>query len=253
MPQRYKNTYICGLTDYRKMLSPEEKERYARHLVLQEIGEEGQERIKNAKVLVVGAGGLGSPILLYLAAAGVGQIGIVDDDYVSESNLQRQILYDTTCIAESKVEIAAHKLHDINPFCKVLSYPFRLTEENAMDLIKKYDIIVDATDNLSTRYVINDASVATGCPFVYGSICEFTGQVSVFNYQGGPTYRDLFEFHDDVASFQQPLGVVGALPGVVGAIQASETIKLILGQDDILSGKLLMIDLLHNTFNTIKF
>lgn len=230
-----------------------EKERYSRQLALQEIGAAGQEKISKAKVLVVGAGGLGSPILLYLAAAGIGTIGILDDDIVSESNLQRQILYDTGCLGKSKVEIAVCKLQALNPDCRLVSQQQRLTSENANQQVSSYDIVIDATDNLLSRYIINDACIAAGKPFVYGSICEFEGQVSVFNYRGGPTYRDLFPYHDEVPTFQQPTGVVGALAGVIGSIQVSETIKIILGSTDTLSGKLLLIDLLQNTFRTIRF
>lgn len=230
-----------------------EKERYSRHLALKEIGASGQEKISKAKVLVVGAGGLGSPVLLYLTAAGIGTIGILDDDIVSESNLQRQILYDTGCLGKSKVEIAVCKLQALNPDCRLVSQQQRLTSENANQLVSSYDIVIDATDNLLSRYIINDACIAAGKPFVYGSICEFEGQVSVFNYRGGPTYRDLFPYHDEVPCFLQPTGVVGALAGIIGSIQVSETIKIILGSTDTLSGKLLLIDLLQNTFRTIRF
>lgn len=226
-------------------------ERYSRQTALKEVGEEGQEKLRAARVLVVGAGGLGSPVLLYLAAAGVGAIGVVDDDRVSTSNLQRQILYDGTCTSERKVYVAKRKLMLLNPECTVEAFPYRLTEENASRLVFGYDIVVDATDNLVSRYIINDICVAKGKPFVYGSICEFEGQVSVFNYQGGPTYRDLYEYHEGVPSFQQPLGVIGALPGVIGSIEASETIKIILGSKDTLSGKLLLVDLLKGIFRTL--
>lgn len=227
-------------------------ERYARHTILKEVGEIGQEIICKAKVLVVGAGGLGSPVLLYLCAAGIGTIGLMDDDVVSESNLQRQILYDSNCIGEAKVEVATRKLQALNPKCHIHPIQERLTHSNAKYIIANYDVVVDATDNLLTRYVINDACVDTGKPFVYGSICEFEGQISVFNYKGGPTYRDLYPYHKDVANFRQPLGVIGALPGVVGSIQASETIKVILGREDTLTGKLLLIDLLKGSFHTFK-
>ena len=229
-----------------------EKERYARHLILEEIGEPGQEKLKRAKVLVVGAGGLGSPVLLYLTAAGIGRIGILDNDIVSESNLQRQILYDTQCLGALKVEVGARKLHDLNPYITIVPYAQRLTSENTF-IIAEYDLVIDATDNLPSRYLIDEACVRYGKPFVYGSICEFKGQVSVFNYQGGPTYRDLYEYHDAIAEFQQPQGVIGALPGVVGSIQANEAIKLILGSQDTLSGKLLLIDLLKGSFQTMNF
>lgn len=226
-------------------------ERYARHTILKEVGEEGQRSICNARVLVVGAGGLGSPILLYLSAAGVGTIGIIDDDVVSESNLQRQILYDTHCLGVPKVEVATRKLQAQNPQCRINAIQGRLTQSNAEDIIATYDVVVDATDNLLSRYVINDACIHKGKPFVYGSICEFEGQVSVFNYKGGPTYRDLYPYHDGVADFKQPLGVIGALPGVVGSIQASETIKVILDRQDTLSGRLLLIDLLKGSFQML--
>lgn len=228
-----------------------QQERYSRHIALPEIGEAGQEKISRAKVLVVGAGGLGSPVLLYLAAAGVGTIGFMDDDTVSESNLQRQILYDTESIGKPKVEVALHKLQKLNPDCRLNPIPQRLTGENAVEIIKNYDVVVDATDNLLSRYIINDACMENGKPFVYGSICEFEGQVSVFNYEGGPGYRDLFPYHEKIKDFRQPLGVIGALPGTIGAIQASETLKIILGRST-LSGKLLLVDLLKGTFKTIS-
>lgn len=230
----------------------DERERYSRHILLKEVGEAGQEKIKQAKVLIIGAGGLGSPILLYLAAAGIGTIGIMDDDIVSESNLQRQILYDSGCIGSPKVEIASQKLKALNPYCHIIPLQKRLHQENANSIIEFYDVVVDATDNLLSRYVINDACIACGKPFVYGSICEFEGQVSVFNYKGGPSYRDLFEYHEDIANFKQPLGVIGALPGTIGSIQASETLKIILESKDTLSGKLLLINLLKGSFQTIR-
>lgn len=229
-----------------------EQERYSRHIALEEIGETGQEKIKQSKVLVIGAGGLGSPILFYLAAAGIGHIGIMDDDVVSESNLQRQILYDSQCIGEPKVEIAQRKLHALNPYCQVIPMYQRLTRENAVEITSGYDVVVDATDNLLSRYIINDACIENNKPFVYGSICEFKGQVSVFNYKGGPSYRDLYEYTEEVPHFRQPLGVIGALPGTIGSIQATETLKVILGSKDTLSGKLLLIDLLKATFQTIR-
>lgn len=234
------------------MLSEKEKERYSRHLLLEEIGEQGQEKIKNAKVLVVGAGGLGSPVLLYLAAAGIGQIGIMDNDTVSESNLQRQVLYDTQCIGELKAEVAARKLQGLNPYIQIHSYPQRLSVENSEEIIDKYDVVIDATDNLLSRYAINDICVKCGKPFVYGSICEFDGQVSVFNYQNGTNYRDLYEYHDGIKDFRQPIGVIGALPGVIGSIQATEAIKVILNRTDTLSGKLLLINLLKGTFHLLE-
>jgi len=231
-------------------LTPKEKERYDRHIVLQEVGIEGQEKIKAASVLVVGAGGLGSPVLYYLAAAGIGHIGIMDDDTVSESNLQRQILYDTTCVGSPKATVAADKLNRLNPFCQITPYTARLSRDNAPGIISGYDIVIDATDNLYARYLINDACVESGKPFVYGSICEFSGQLSVFNYHDGPTYRDLFEYDDNIVHFTQPSGVIGALPGIIGSLQVNETIKIILEKPGVLSGKLLTIDILNNTYLT---
>ena len=234
------------------MLSKEEKERYSRHLLLEEIGEQGQEKMKHAKVLVVGAGGLGSPILLYLAAAGIGHIGIMDDDTVSESNLQRQVLYDTQSLGELKAEVAVRKLQALNPYVHVHPYPQRFTAENSEKIVSQYDVVIDATDNLLSRYAINDICVKCRKPFVYGSICEFDGQVSVFNYHNGVTYRDLYEYHEGIKDFLQPLGVIGALPGVVGSIQATEAIKVILNRTDTLSGKLLLINLLKGTFHLLE-
>ena len=231
-------------------LTSKEKERYNRHIILQDIGIRGQEKIKATNVLVVGAGGLGSPILYYLTAAGIGHVGIMDDDVVSESNLQRQILYDTTHVGTSKATVAADKLNRLNPFCRITPYTTRLSQDNALEIISEYDIVIDATDNLYARYLINDACVKLGKPFVYGSICEFSGQVSVFNYQNGPTYRDLFEYSDDIKNFSQPSGVIGALPGIIGSLQVNETIKIILEKPGVLSGKLLTIDILNNTYLT---
>ena len=233
-------------------LTSREKERYNRHIILQDIGIQGQEKIKDSRVLVVGAGGLGSPVLYYLAAAGIGHIGIMDDDIVSESNLQRQILYDTTNVGTGKATVAATKLCQLNPFCGITPYTTRLTDGNALEIIAAYDIVVDATDNLYTRYLINDACVLLGKPFVYGSIREFEGQLSVFNYHDGPTYRDLFEYHDEVKNFSQPLGVIGALPGIIGSLQANEVIKIILEKTGVLSGKLLTLDIMNNTYLTFN-
>lgn len=234
------------------MLNQTEQERYNRHFLLKEVGIAGQEKIKQAKVLVVGAGGLGSPVLLYLAAAGVGQLGIMDDDLVSESNLQRQILYDTTRVAQPKVVVAQEKLSLLNPFCQVTPYQMRLLPDNASKIISRYDIVVDATDNLVTRYLMDATCASLAIPLIYGSICQFTGQVSVFHYQNGPSYRDLYEYDENITHFTQPAGIIGTLPGVVGSLQANEVIKIILGRSDVLSGKLLMIDLLKMTFTTVK-
>lgn len=233
-------------------LTPQEKKRYDRHISLEGIGEAGQEKIKRACVVVIGAGGLGSPVSLYLAAAGVGRLGIVDNDIVSESNLQRQVLYNTTHLGRPKVEVARERLHALNPLCEVIPHPVRLSPENARNILSAYDLVVDATDNLPSRYLIDDACHSLGLPFVYGSIREFEGQVSVFNYHGGPRYRDLFEPTDDAGQFTQPPGVLGVLPGVIGSLQANEALKIILGLPGVLSGKLLTVNLLTNTFLTFS-
>ncbi len=228
-----------------------QQEHYSRHIALTEVGKTGQAKISQAKVLVVGAGGLGCPILLYLTAAGVGTIGFMDDDVVSESNLQRQILYDIQSLGMLKVKVAHRKLQTLNPDCHLIPIAKRLTRENASEITRNYDVVVDATDNLLSRYIIDDACQENNKPFVYGSICEFEGQVSVFNYQGGPGYRNLFPYHEKIKDFQQPLGVLVAIPGIIGSIQASETLKIILGHST-LSGKLLLINLLKGTFKTIR-
>lgn len=228
-------------------LTIEEKMRYHRQLIVPGIGESGQEMLKKSSVLVIGAGGLGSPVLMYLAAAGVGRIGIVDSDEVSTSNLQRQILYETGDVTRPKADTAAEKLRRINPHIEVMSYPVRLTEENAGGIIAGYDIAVDCCDNYSTRYVLCDATIRTGIPMVYGAVREFMGQASVFNYRGGPSYRDLYpeEMHLTSADKSGPPGVVGPLPGIIGAVQACEVIKIITGAGDVLSGHLLQVDALN--------
>ncbi len=218
------------------------KERYNRHIIIPEIGEGGQEKLLQAKVLVVGAGGLGAPILQYLVAAGIGQIGIMDADVVSLSNLQRQVLYRENEIGELKVEKAKETLALLNADCRLDAYPYLLTEENAQEIISKYDIVVGATDNFASRRLIDKYTKEQEKPFVHGSICEFNGQVSVFNYQGGNSYLDLFP--DQPEDNSLPLGVMGVLPGIIGSMQAAEVIKIVLGQGDVLSGKLLMYDVL---------
>lgn len=240
-------------------LSKEEIARYSRHLLLNEIGVSGQEKLKQAKVLVIGAGGLGCPALLYLAGAGVGTIGIVDFDKVDESNLQRQILYGVSSVGKLKAEEAKRHLSKQNPYINIISHPVRLTNETALNLFPDYDIIIDGTDNFATRYLVNDACVLLDKPLVYGSIYKFEGQVSVFNYSDaenikGPSYRCLFPTPPSPESSPNcsEIGVLGVLPGIIGTLQANETIKLITGIGKILSGKLLLFDALNMQFTSLS-
>ena len=229
--------------------SKEELERYSRHLIIPEFNIEGQRKLKAAKVLVVGTGGLGSPLLLYLTAAGVGNIGIVDFDVVDETNLQRQVLYSVSDVGRPKVEAAKERLLALNPHVNITTYNTRLTSENALDIVKEYDLVADGTDNFPTRYLVNDACVISGIPNVYASIFRFEGQVSVFNYTDaegntGPNYRDLFPTPPPpglVPSCAEG-GVIGVLPGIVGSLQANEVIKVITGVGEPLSGRLFLFD-----------
>jgi molybdopterin/thiamine biosynthesis adenylyltransferase/rhodanese-related sulfurtransferase len=224
----------------------EEKQQYKRHLILEEIGLEGQLKLKKAKVLVIGAGGLGCPILQYLSAAGVGSIGIIDNDVVEQSNLQRQILYTHQDIGKNKAESAFKHLQLLNPYIKFDVYRTRLTKDNALDLFEKYDIIIDGTDNFPTKYLINDAAVLVNKPVVFGSIYKFEGQVSVFNYKNSATYRCLYPTPskpNEVPNCSD-IGVLGVLPGIIGALQANEVLKIICQIGDILSDKLLTYNLL---------
>lgn len=228
------------------MLTPEEKKQYDRHLILNEIGTTGQEQLKKARVLVIGAGGLGCPILQYLTAAGIGTIGIVDHDTVSQSNLQRQILYTHNDIGASKATVASQRLAALNPYVTFEVYTEKLSVENAITLFEKYDIIVDGTDNFPTRYLTNDAAILTGKPLVFGAIFKFEGQVSVFNYKNGPSYRCLYPKPpkpNEVPNCSQ-IGVLGVLPGIIGCLQANEVIKIVCGIGEVLSGKLLTYDAL---------
>ncbi len=227
-------------------LSSEEKNRFSRHILLKEVKEEGQLKLKNAKVLVIGAGGLGSPILLYLTAAGIGTIGIIDFDNIEESNLQRQVLFSSADVGKPKSYTAKEKLEKKNPFISITAYNEKLTPKNAISLFKKYDIIVDGTDNFSTRYLINDACVLTNKPLVYGAIHRFEGQVAVFNYKGSATYRCLFPEPPEEGSVQtcSEVGVIGILPGIIGSFQANEVLKMVLGIGEILSDKLLIFNAL---------
>lgn len=235
-------------------LSKDEYERYSRHLILPEVGLDGQKRLKAASVLCIGSGGLGSPLLLYLAAAGIGNLGLVDFDVVDSSNLQRQVIHGTSWVGKPKIQSAKERILEINPHCQVDLYETLLNSENALEIMAPYDIIVDGTDNFPTRYLVNDACVLLNKPNVYGSIFRFEGQATVFNYEGGPNYRDLFPEPPPpgmVPSCAEG-GVLGILPGIIGVIQATETVKIILGKGDTLSGRLLLYNSLNMTFRELK-
>jgi adenylyltransferase/sulfurtransferase len=235
-------------------LTNEEISRYSRHLLLPDINIEGQKRLKAARVLIVGTGGLGAPLALYLAAAGVGTLGIVDFDFVEESNLQRQIIHGTRDIGRPKVASAKDSIRQINPHVKVNEYNVMLTAENALDIIADYDVVADGTDNYQTRYLVNDACVLLGKPNVYGSIFQFEGQASVFYAKEGPCYRCLYPSPPPpglVPSCSEG-GVIGVLPGVVGTIQAGEVIKLIVGGANTLTGRLLLFDQWQMKFRELK-
>lgn len=235
-------------------LNKEEYARYSRHIILPEVGLEGQKRLKAASVLCIGTGGLGSPLLLYLAAAGIGRIGIVDSDIVDSSNLQRQIIHGTSWVGKPKIESAKNRILEINPHAQVDLYNTFISSENALEIMEPYDVIVDGTDNFPTRYLTNDACVLLGKPNVYGSIFRFEGQASVFNYQDGPNYRDLFPEPPPpgmVPSCAEG-GVLGVLCGIIGSIQATEAIKIILGRGDTLSGRLLLYNALDMKFRELK-
>jgi len=268
-------------------LDKEEYERYSRHLILPEVGLEGQKRLKAASVLCIGTGGLGAPLLMYLAAAGVGRIGIVDFDIVDASNLQRQVIHGTSWIGKPKIESAKNRIHEINPHCQVDLYETMISSENALEIMAPYDVVVDGTDNFPTRYLVNDACVLLNKPNVYGSIYRFEGQATVFNYRGGwkrpegweqlsstqktdlrqgdrdwiydadataPNYRDLYPEPPPpglVPSCAEG-GVLGILPGIIGVIQATETVKIILGKGTTLSGRLLLYSALDMSFRELK-
>ncbi len=235
-------------------LSQDDYQRYSRHIILPEVGLDGQKRLKAASVLCIGTGGLGSPLLLYLAAAGVGRIGIVDFDIVDHSNLQRQIIHGTSWVGKPKIESAKHRILEINPHCQVDLYPTQLNSSNALDIIEPYDIVIDGTDNFPTRYLTNDACVLLNKPNVYGSIFRFEGQATVFNYEGGPNYRDLYPEPPPpgmVPSCAEG-GVLGVLPGIIGTIQATEALKIILGAPNTLSGRLLLFDAWGMKFRELR-
>jgi molybdopterin/thiamine biosynthesis adenylyltransferase/rhodanese-related sulfurtransferase len=235
-------------------LSKEEIMRYSRHLIMPEVGMDGQLKLKQAKVLCIGTGGLGAPLGLYLAAAGVGRIGLVDFDSVDLTNLQRQILFGTDDIGRPKIEAATDRLRHLNPDIQIDRFETRLTSENALEILKNYDIVVDGTDNFPTRYLVNDACVILGKPNVYGSIFRFEGQITIFGAPGGPCYRCLYPEPPPpglVPSCAEG-GVLGVLPGIVGAIQAAETLKLIIGKGEPLIGRLLLFDALAMRFRELK-
>ncbi len=235
-------------------LNKDEYQRYSRHIILPEVGLEGQKRLKAASVLCIGSGGLGSPLLLYLAAAGIGRIGLVDFDIVDSSNLQRQIIHSESWVGKPKIQSAKDRIHSINPHCQVDLYETAISSENALDILALYDVIVDGTDNFPTRYLTNDACVLLDKPNVYGSIFRFEGQATVFNYQGGPNYRDLYPEPPPpgmVPSCAEG-GVLGVLCGIIGTIQATEAIKIILGAENTLSGRLLLYNAWDMKFRELK-
>ncbi len=235
-------------------LSKEEIYRYSRHLLIPEVGIGGQKKLKASKVLIIGTGGLGSPVSLYLAAAGVGKIGLVDYDTVDESNLQRQIVHSNSTIGVPKVESAKQRLLEINPYIEIKTYNLILSKENALEIMKDYDLIIDGTDNFSTRYLVNDACYFLKKPFVYGSIFRFDGQVTVFYPEVGPCYRCLYPEPPPPGTVPSCAegGVFGVLPGVIGSLQATEAIKILIGIGDPLIGKLILYDALKMEFRTLK-
>ena len=241
-------------TEVPKTLTKEQRDRYSRHLLLPEVGVEGQQKLLDAKVLLLGAGGLGSPAALYLAAAGVGTLGIVDDDTVDLSNLQRQVIHTTGRVGEPKVDSAAETIADINPDVNVVTYDTRLDATNILDIISGYDVIVDGADNFPSRYLLNDASLIKRIPVVHGSIFPFEGQATVFHPYVGPCYRCMIPEPPpaELAPSCAEAGVLGVLPGIIGSIQAMETIKLLLGIGDTLAGRLLAYDALEESFRTFK-
>ena len=245
---------VAPLVEPASELTIDEVRRYSRHLIIPDVGMDGQKRLKNAKVLVIGAGGLGSPALLYLAAAGVGTLGIIDDDVVDESNLQRQVIHGQSDIGVPKVDSAAASVAEVNPYVKVIKHNLRLDEDNVLDIFKDYDLILDGTDNFATRYLVNDAAVILNKPYVWGSIYRFEGQVSVFWAQEGPQYRDLYPEPPPpgmVPSCAEG-GVLGVLCASIGSIMVTEAIKLITGIGDPLIGRLMVYDALEMRYTTLK-
>jgi molybdopterin/thiamine biosynthesis adenylyltransferase len=236
-----------------KKLSKEDLSRFTRHFSLSEIGQAGQLKLKNARVLVIGAGGLGSPLLIYLAAAGIGHIGIVDDDAVSLSNLQRQVLYSTADVGRKKVEVASEKLSGLYPEVEIEAFETRLGEDSAEGLMKPYHVVADCTDNYRTRELIGRATARLKIPQVFASVLNYEGQVSVFNYQDGPSYEQVFpKVPQDGIYKEDEIGLLGVLPGIAGTLQASEIIKIISGYGEVLSGKLLVFHIRENSFNLFR-
>lgn len=233
------------------MLNDQEKYRYSRQMILDNIKEAGQERLKNSSVLVIGAGGLGCPVLLYLAGSGIGRIGIMDHDTVDESNLHRQVLYATEDCGKSKALTAEKKLKTQNPFIQIETYAYKLSAANACEIFKKYDLIVDGTDNFSARYIINDAAVLENKPVVYGALYKYEGQFSVFNYKSGPTYRCLFAEPSTNAPNCNEAGVLAVLPAIIGSLMANEVLKICLGIGTVLSGQIQIFNGLTNEFSKI--
>ena len=232
---------------------PEELARYSKQIILPQVGIEGQRKLKNASVLIIGLGGLGSPVSLYLTAAGVGRIGLVDGDRVGLSNLQRQVLYSTSVVGEAKTNAARRRLLDLNPHTQIDVYPETFTSENAKEIAELYDILVDGTDNLNSRYLINDLCVLTAKPFVYGAVDKFEGQIALFDPQNGPCYRCVFGDppSPEHSPFPADNGVFGVLPGLVGLLQAAEALKFILEMGESLSGKMVLINSLNASFEHI--
>ncbi len=235
------------------MLKNGVSKKYSRQIKLPEVGSAGQEKLGNAKILIVGMGGLGCPAAQYLVAAGVGTLGLMDFDLVNLSNLHRQILYTESDVGKPKVEVAKTALQKLNSDVNLISIPKRLDENNALKLFEKYDLIIDGSDNFQTKYLINDASVLTNKPWIYASIYKYQGQLSVFNYEGGPTYRCLFPTTTNQNVSCEEVGVIGVLPGVLGTLQATEAMKMILNTGSVISGKLKIIDLLSHQDQVINF
>jgi len=235
------------------VLTSNEKSRYHRHLILNEIGEKGQEKIKNARVLVVGAGGLGCPVLQYLTATGVGRIGVMDDDKVDISNLQRQVFYGMNDLGKHKAIVATSRMKKMNSNVEFKLYSIRMNYKNALEIASKYDVLIDCTDNSRARYVLSDASVLTGIPLVHASVYKYEGQVSVFGYKDGPSYRCLFPDNDqDRADSSEILGIYSIIPGIIGLVQANEVIKIVTGIGRVMAGKMLVYNALTNQFNNIN-